>query len=184
MKWKFCYEALEIYLLELSINFQAAVDSAYNLWFSTSTVTIQGLSVEEVVLNQWALSTINSKWPKSNWKKPHIFSLQWHQHYNLSLAQPRLLVGPFIPWSLNKMHSSLYCIPGKICLLIFRVLCKAFGENDRRERIEFWGICLIYRFDDLGWFIWWVWVVCVMVCILCSIFLWLDSQQCSVSCIS
>lgn len=70
MKCKFCYEALEIYLLELPINFQAAVDSAYNLWFSTSTVMIQGLSVEEVVLNQWALSTINSKWPKSNWKKP------------------------------------------------------------------------------------------------------------------
>lgn len=141
---------------------------------------IQGLSVEEVVLNQQL--TINDQ--SLTGKNPCIFSLQCHWYYNSSLAQPRLLVGPFIPWSLNKMHSSLYCIPGKICLLIFRVLCKAFGENDRRERIEFWGICLIYRFDDLGWFIWWVWVVCVMVCILCSIFLWLDSQRCSVSCIS
>lgn len=81
------------------------------------------------------------------------------------------------------MHSSLYCIPDKICLLIFRVLCKAFGENDKRERTEFWGICLIYRFDDLGWFIWWVWAVCVTVCVLCSVFYgWILSDvQCPAS---
>lgn len=51
MKYKFCYEALQMYLAELPISSQATVDSVYNLRFATWRVMIQGLPGEEDVLN-------------------------------------------------------------------------------------------------------------------------------------
>lgn len=173
-----------IYLFIWSIIFQAAVHSKYTLWFSTYAAMIQGLLVEEVVLNQRALSTINNKLQKSNWKKtPYILTVM------APVLQPQ--------FSTAKASSGSFCsmVPQQnafLTLLHTRqnlfadlqgIMQSIWGEWQEREN---W---ILRHLFDLS--LWWFRLIYMMglgcVCYglrFMQCFLWLDSQWCSVSCIS